>query len=64
MVRSEVVHLPPEHLCPEVFANELHDVQLVLEARGVTSQSGYRHDLKQILKTSLKKKKTILVTSQ
>lgn len=51
MVRSEVVHLPPEHLCPEVFANELHDVQLVLETRGVTSQSEYRHNLKHILKT-------------
>lgn len=40
MVCSEVVHLPPEHLCPEVFANELHDIQLILEAGGVPGQSG------------------------
>lgn len=51
MVRSEVVHLPPEDLCPEVFANELHDVQFVLEARRVTSQSEHSSDLKRMLKT-------------
>lgn len=51
MVRSEVVHLSPEDLCPEVFANELHDVQFVLEARRVTSQSEHSSNLKRMLKT-------------
>lgn len=40
MVCSEVVHLPPEHLGPEVFADKLHYVQLIFEAGGVPGQSG------------------------
>lgn len=38
MVCSEVVNLPPEHLCPEVFTNELHYIQLILEAGRVPGQ--------------------------
>lgn len=38
MVCSEVVNLPLEHLRPEVFADELHDIQLILEAGRVPGQ--------------------------
>lgn len=38
MVCSEVVDLPPEHLCPEVFTDELHYIQLILEAGSVPGQ--------------------------
>lgn len=38
MVCSEVVHLPPEHLSPEVFTDKLHYVQLVLKAGRVPGQ--------------------------
>ena len=40
MVCSEVVNLPLEHLCPEVFTDELHYVQLILEAGRVSGQPG------------------------
>lgn len=36
MVCSQVVNLPPEHLCPKVFADELHYVQLIFEAGRVS----------------------------
>lgn len=38
MIGSEVVNLPPEHLCPEVFTDELHYVQLILKAGWVPGQ--------------------------
>lgn len=40
MVRSQVVNLSPEHLCPKVFADELHYVQLIFEAGRVSSHPG------------------------
>ena len=40
MVCPEVVNLPPEHLCPEVFTDELHYIQLILEAGRVSGQPG------------------------
>lgn len=39
VVRSEVVDLLPEHTRPKVFTDELHDVQLVFEARRVLRHS-------------------------
>lgn len=44
VVCPEVVDLLPEHTRPEVFADELHDVQLIFEARRVLRQS--RKELK------------------
>lgn len=38
MIGSEVVNLPPEHFCPEVFTHKLHYIQLVLKAGGVFGQ--------------------------
>lgn len=38
MICSEVVNLPPEHLCPEVFTDELHYIQLILKAGWVSGQ--------------------------
>lgn len=38
MVGSEVVNLSFEDLCPEVFTDELHYIQLVLKAGGVSGQ--------------------------
>lgn len=53
MVRSQVVHLPPEDFCPKLFANELHDVQLVLEARWVTSQSEHSRNFRRMPKIDM-----------
>lgn len=39
VVCSEVVDLLPEHTRPKVFTDELHDVQLIFEARRVLRQS-------------------------
>lgn len=39
MVGSKVVDLLLEHAGPEVFTNELHDVQLVFESHRVFGQS-------------------------
>lgn len=39
MIGSKVVNLLFEHTCPEVFTDELHDVQLVFEPYCVLCQS-------------------------
>lgn len=35
VVGPEVVHLLSEYINPEVFTDELHHVQVILEARGI-----------------------------
>lgn len=51
MVCSEVVNLPLEHLCPEVFTNELHYIQLILEAGRVPGQPRESKHQHRLLKT-------------
>lgn len=39
MIRLEIVHLFPKHQRPKVFAEELDDVQRVVEAWSVAGES-------------------------
>lgn len=57
MVCPQVVNLPPEHLCPEVFTDELHYIQLVLKAGRVPGHPGQSERHHRLLKL-----KTIHVT--
>lgn len=43
MICSEVVDLSPEHLGPEVFADELHYVQFIFKAGRVPGQPGQKN---------------------
>lgn len=45
MVGPEVVNLPPEHFCPEVFTNELHYIQFIFKAGRVPCQSTHERKI-------------------
>lgn len=54
MVCSKVVNLSPEHLRPEVFTDELHYIQLILEAGRVPGQPRWtKHKHRHLIKVRM-----------